>query len=143
MDRRQFIRMGMTGVGAGIVAPQLVLASASASQATPAGGIYFTKDAPGRWSKKISGHLPHIEIQKVDTNAVIEVTTGHEMKGFEHYIVKHVLLDKDFQFLKEHMFNPNKDLQAISKFTLNNYNGPIHVLSVCNKHDTWLNLAEI
>ena len=140
MDRRHFIRFGLVGIGAGIVAPQITLAAAKANVA---GGIYYTKDAPGRWSKKVSGHLPHLQLQKNGANAIIEVATGHEMKGYEHYIVKHILLDKDFKFIAEHMFIPNKDKQALSKFTVTGYTGPLHALSVCNKHDTWLNTIEV
>lgn len=142
MERRQFIRLGLSGLGAGIIAPQVTLAGVSHATSM-AGGVYYTKDAPGRWSKKISGHVPHIEVQKSGKDALVEVITGHEMKGFEHYIVKHILLDKDFKFIKEHMFNPNKDLQALSKFVLNGYSGPVYALSVCNKHDTWLNMVEV
>ena len=141
MDRRHFIRFGLAGVGAGIIAPQITLAAAA--QANVAGGIYYTKDAPGRWSKKVSGHLPHLQVQKVGADSVIEVVTGHEMKGYEHYIIKHIILDKDFKFIAEQMFDPNKDKQALSKFTVNGYSGPLHALSVCNKHDTWLNTIEI
>jgi superoxide reductase len=28
-------------------------------------------------------------------------------------------------------------------FKLEQYSGPVYALSVCNKHDTWLNVAEI
>jgi superoxide reductase len=65
------------------------------------------------------------------------------MKGFEHYIIKHVLLDKNYKFIDEHLFNPEKDKAAISTFTLDQYNGAIYVLSLCNKHDLWLNSASI
>lgn len=141
MNRRHFIRFGLAGIGGSLVIPQAVLAGSKS--ASLAGGLYFTKDAPGRWSKKVSGHLPHIAIQKNNAASIIEVSTAHEMKGYEHYIVKHILLDKHYNFLQEHMFNPNKDKTPISKFTLNNYSGTLYALSVCNKHDTWLNVAEI
>lgn len=140
MDRRHFIRFGLAGIGAGIVAPQITLAAA---QANGAGGIYYTKDAPGRWSAKAAGHLPHLQKQKSGTGTIIEVATGHEMKGYEHYIVKHILLDKQFNFIAEHMFDPAKDKQALSNFTLTNYSGAVYALSVCNRHDTWLNLIEV
>ena len=140
MDRRHFIRFGLAGMGASIIAPQVTLAAA---QASVAGGIYYTKDAPGRWSKKVAGHLPHLEIQKSTKGVMLEVVTGHEMKGYEHYIIKHVLLDKNFKVIGEHMFNPSKDKKAASIFSVAGYNGPLHALSVCNKHDTWLNTIEV
>ena len=141
MDRRYFIRFGIAGIGASIVAPQTVLATAKESKL--AGGVYYTKDSPGRWSKKAAGHLPHLAVEKSGSDNIIEVVTGHEMKGYEHYIIKHVLLDKDYRVLVEHMFNPLQDKQALSRFRLKAYSGPVHVLSVCNKHDTWLNMIEV
>ena len=86
MDRRGFIRLSALGAAAGIIAPAGVLASSSSM----AGGVYYTKDAPGRWSKKVGGHLPTIEV----SGKKIQVTTSHEMKGYDHYIIKHVILRK-------------------------------------------------
>lgn len=139
MERRNFIRLGVMGTAAGIIAPSGVLAGTKSSSA--AGGVYYTKDAPGRWSKKVTGHLPHVEIDK--SAGKIQVVTGHEMAGFEHYIVKHVLLDGDYNFMAENMFNPTKDKAPISTFDLNNYDGIVYALSMCNKHDVWLNMAEV
>ena len=141
MDKRSFIRFGIAGLGAGIVAPQAVLATAEESKL--AGSVYYTKDAPGRWSKKVSGHLPHLAVEKSDNDYIIEVVTGHEMKGYDHYIIKHIVLDKNYKVMVEHMFNPMQDTQALSRFRLKAYSGPVHVMSVCNKHDTWLNMIEV
>jgi superoxide reductase len=135
MDRRNFIRLATAGAATGIIAPKMVLASSSSM----AGGLYYTKDAPGRWSKKVGGHLPTIEV----AGKSIKVTTPHSMNDYEHYIIKHVVLDKDFQFVAENMFKPGKDVVAISDFDLGKYSGPVHILSVCNKHDTWMNIAEV
>ena len=139
MDRRNFICISALGVSSTIIAPTAVLASAPSM----AGGLYYTKDAPGRWSKKVDGHLPHIAATKGESGTDIEVVTGHSMTGYEHYIVKHIVLNEKFEFIDEHMFDPLKDKQPISHFSLGNYSGRIHVLSVCNKHDTWLNIADI
>lgn len=141
MDRRNFIRLGLAGIGSSIIVPKMVVAECM----TPAmaGGLYYTKDAPGRWSKKIDGHLPSIELQKSEGKLAVQVVTGHEMDAHEHYIVKHVLLDKDFKFMQEKMFDPTKDKSPISTFTLESYSGPLYALSVCNKHDSWLNLVEV
>ena len=122
MDRRNFIQFGIAGISASVVAPQTVLATAEESKL--AGGVYYTKDAPGRWSKKAAGHLPHLAVEKSGSDNIIEVVTGHEMKGYEHYIIKHVLLDKDYRVLVEHMFNPMHDKQALSRFRLKAYSGP-------------------
>ena len=78
MNRRGFIRLSALGATAGIIAPTSLLASSS----NMAGGVYYTKDAPGRWSKKVGGHLPTIEV----SGKKIQVTTSHGMTGYEHYI---------------------------------------------------------
>jgi superoxide reductase len=142
MERRDFIRLSVASVGAGIVAPTAVLAE-SDQQVKGASDIYYTKEDPGRWSGKVATHLPGIEIEKAGGKITVKVVTAHEMKGYEHYIVKHVLLDSNHKFLDEQLFNPTKDEAAISTFTLQEYNGLIYVLSMCNKHDLWLNAAEV
>ena len=139
MDRRSFIRLSALGAATGIIAPTAVLASTSSM----AGGVYYTKDAPGRWSKKVGGHLPNISISKSSSGNTIEVVTSHGMTGHEHYIIKHMVLNDQFEFIDEKMFDPMKDKTPVSQFTLGSYSGRIHILSVCNKHDTWLNLADI
>jgi superoxide reductase len=142
MERRDFIRLSVLSVGAGIAAPTTVLAE-SEEQVKGASDIYYTKEDPGRWSGKVATHLPNIEIQKAGGKITVKVVTPHEMKGYEHYIIKHVLLDSNHKFLDEHMFDPAKDNAAISTFTLQDYSGQIYVLSMCNKHDLWLNLATV
>lgn len=142
MERRDFIRLSVASVSAGIVAPTMVLAN-SKKQVKGASDIYYTKEDPGRWSGKIATHLPNIEIEKAGGKITVKVITAHEMKGYEHYIVKHVLLDSNHKFIDEHMFDPTKDDAAISTFTLQDFSGLIYVLSMCNKHDLWLNAAEV
>lgn len=139
MDRRSFIRLSALGATTGIIAPTTVLAATSSM----AGGVYYTKDAPGRWSKKIAGHLPNISVSKDKSGAAIEVITPHGMTGYQHYIVKHLILNDKFEFIDETIFDPMKDKAPISNFSLGNYSGRINVLSVCNLHDSWLNTADI
>jgi len=131
------MRIAAIGAGTGMIAPKL----AQAKSTPMAGGLYYTKEAPGRWGKKVGGHLPSIEVSKVGKGVVIKVTTAHEMNAYGHYIVKHIVLDENYRFLDEHMFDPAKDKAPISQFSLANYRGEVHVLSVCNKHDSWLNSA--
>ncbi len=76
------------------------------------------------------------------TEIIVDVVTSHPMKGFKHYIVKHMLLDKDFNFIDEKVFDPMKD-SAESQFTLKSNSGPVYALSVCNLHDSWLSVAEV
>lgn len=139
MERRNFIHLAVAGSVAGIIAPSSVLAGSSSM----AGGLYYTKSAPGRWNKKVAGHLPSIEVSKNSDGVNIQVVTAHGMTGYEHYIVKHIVLDDNFNFIAEKMFDPMKDKAAMSEFSLGKYRGVVNVLSVCNKHDTWLNVARV
>ena len=143
MDRRNFIRLAATGSAAGIIAPATVLANPALPSGAMAGGVYYTKEAPGRWDKKIVGHLPNIELSKGPQGTMVQVVTPHGMHGHGHYIVKHVVLDQDFNYLTEKVFDPNTDKKEVSEFALGQYSGQVNVLSVCNLHDTWLNVAEV
>jgi superoxide reductase len=141
MERRDFICLSLAGFGAAMVAPTIALAN-SEKQRNGVSDIYYTKEDPGRWSAKVATHLPSIDIEKSGEKTVVKIVTPHEMNGYEHYIVKHVLLDSNHKFLEEHLFDPIKDKSAISTFTLQNYSGKLYVLSMCNKHDLWLNEVE-
>ena len=142
MDRRSFIRIGMAGAATGIIAPKIVLAGSlgnKISQNNMAGGVFYTKETPGRWKKKAGSHSPILE----KTDSGIRVVTGHPMKANKHWIIKHVLLDSDFNFISENIFDPVKDKAAISTFNLSGQSGAIYALSVCNLHDSWLSVIEI
>lgn len=142
MDRRSFIRIGMAGAATGIIAPEIVLATAHANKLNSnpmAGGVYYTKDNPGRWAKKAGPHLPIME----KTDAGLRVASGHPMKPNDHWIVKHMILDSNFKFIDEKVFDPNKDKQAISEYKLDGKSGFIYAVSVCNLHDSWLNVLEV
>lgn len=142
MNRRGFIRIGMAGTAVGIIAPQAILASSMGEKMNcngMAGGVYYSKEYPGRWAKKAGSHSPIIE--KVDSG--VRVVTGHPMKPGEHWIIKHVLLDKDFKFMAENIFDPTKDKAAMSTFSLSGQEGAVYALSVCNIHDSWLTMLEV
>ena len=141
MNRRDFVYLGLFSVGGSVIAPRIVLAGIPANPM--AGGVYYTKDAPGRWGEKVGSHLPGIELDKGAGGTTVRVVTGHEMKGYEHYIIKHVLLDGNFAFLDEHAFDPMQDKAPVSTFTLQDYSGPLYAISLCNRHDTWLNVIEV
>ena len=144
MKRRDFIRLSLAGAGMlTLNAAPLVAAESKNTELVGAGGLFYTEKSQGHWSGKAATHLPNVEIEKAATKIIVKVTTAHEMKEFEHYIVKHVVLDKNYQFLQEHFFNPTVDKVATSTFTLDNYSGTLHVLSVCNKHDAWLNSVDV
>ena len=142
MDRRSFIRIGMAGAATGIIAPKIVLAGSMGnkiSNNSMAGGLYYTKESPGRWAKKAGSHSPILE----KTDSGVRVVTGHPMKANQHWIVKHILLDSDFKFITENIFDPNKHKAAISNFSLSGQSGAVYALSVCNLHDSWLTVLEV
>ncbi len=141
MDRRSFIRIGMVGTTASIIAPNIVLAgslSKKISSHNMAGGIFYTKETPGRWAKKAGAHSPIIQ----KTGSGVRVVTGHPMKPGKHWIVKHVLLDSDFKFVAENIFDPTKHNKAISDFKISGNKGVLYALSVCNLHDSWVSVLE-
>lgn len=148
MDRRSFLTLGTTIA----IVPSLLSgcqsANGSVNKSAAAGGVYFTKENPGRWNSqgKINGHLPRIEVAQA-TKEVI-VNTKHSMKDYNHYIVKHVILDKNFSYIDESIFKPGADAKAFSKYPLTNgklkgYSGTLYALSMCNLHDVWLNEIKI
>ena len=139
MDRRNFFQLAAAGAAATLLVPK----TAFASDSEMAGGVYYTKEAPGRWSQKAAGHAPIVEVSRNAAEAVLNVATSHEMKGYEHYIVKHVVLDNNYKFIAEHLFDPMKDKAPLSTFNLGAYKGTVYVLSMCNKHDLWLASAVI
>lgn len=144
MKRRDFMRLTAIGAGIGLLPSLTEAANKKLSVApTTTADLYYTKDSLGRWEGKAATHLPNIEVSKTKEEVTIKITTPHEMKGYEHYIVKHVLLDKDHKFLGEHLFDPTKEMTPVSSYTLKNYTGTVYALSFCNKHDLWLNSTEV
>jgi len=144
MNRRNFIKftssLGLSSLG-GIYLSNFAFADTNYSfllDSELAGKIFYTEEKPGRWHKKIKGHLPTFEIN----NNKVEVTTGHEMDGYTHYIIKHMIFDKNFNLINETMFNPKNDA-PISIHNISNFNKKIYALSLCNKHDAWINSYEI
>lgn len=142
MDRRVFIRLGFAGAATGIIAPKIVLASSIGDKINSnpmAGGLYYTKESPGRWAAKAAGHAPILE----KTATGVKVITPHPMDPGKHWILKHILLDKDFKFIAEHIFDPTKQKEPISEFALSGQAGAVFALSVCNLHDSWLGFIEV
>ncbi|BCX88419.1 superoxide reductase [Methylomarinovum tepidoasis] len=132
MRRRHFMTGAAVLAAAGAVRPAL------AAPPSPAGGVYYTQDLPGRWKGKEAGHVPRMEVLGRVGGLHIRVTTAHPMDGCRHYIVKHVILDGKYRFLDEHLFDPEKDKVPVSEFNLGTYRGQIYLLSMCNLHDVWL-----
>ena len=144
MDKRNFLKLISTiGVTNLIISTSAYAAQDHSltkvlSDSPLAGSLYYTAEKPGRWHKKIDGHLPMIE----KSNDVIEVTTGHEMRGYEHYIVKHVIFDENFNLFSEKLFDPSQDT-PISSHKVGGLSNIIFALSVCNKHDAWVNAIKV
>lgn len=135
MDRRHFVRLGLASSAAGLLLPAAAARAEGDVLATPfAGGIYYTRANPGRWAEKAAGHSPVVET----SGKMVLVTTPHEMKAHEHYIVKHLLLDANMKVLGEKMFDPTKDSAAVSEYELAGFSGAAYALSMCNKHDVWV-----
>lgn len=135
MQRRLFLQSGLVTTLAGSMGLVSAVQAANLDLSKMAGSVYYTKENPGRWAKKVAGHLPTLEKH----GDMLKILTGHEMNPYAHYIVKHILLDSDFKVLGEKMFDPTKDKAAASNYNVKGYSGTLHALSFCNKHDTWLN----
>ncbi len=142
MDRRDFIRLSLAG-GTLSALPFSSSVQAACADAR-AGALYYTRENPGRWAKKVDSHLPMLEKHQGGKGGIlIRVTADHGMHGYRHYIVKHQLFDQTYRFLGEKMFDPEKE-EAISEFQLPaDYRGVVYALSLCNKHDLWLNSLQI
>ncbi len=133
-NRRTFLKASLA------VAAGLVVSRVSPVLAAPTSlpkGIVYTKENPGKWSKKVNGHIPNV---KVEGNKAI-VTTTHGMVE-EHYIVRHTLVSENGDVLGEKTFKPS-DAEAKSVFELpdnvtKNANGSLYATSFCNKHDLWV-----
>lgn len=146
MKRRSFIQTLAATGGAGLLMPAWAAAAAPRDclRSRLAGTVFHTREAPGRWGAKVDGHLPQLKPERDSGGRLrIQVVTGHEMRGYEHFIVKHMLLDGDFNFIAERQFDPQQDPAPISSFELEDYSGTLYALSVCNLHDTWLNGIEV
>tara|TARA_E500000178_G_C16918935_1_gene706243 strand:- start:673 stop:1122 length:450 start_codon:yes stop_codon:yes gene_type:complete len=103
-----------------------------------AGSFYYTKKKPGNRNNLVQSHSPILEINE----NTLSVFTPHEMKGYDHYIIKHIVLDSRFNIISEKVFDPAKDT-PISKHNIMGYEDKLYVLSVCNHHDTWLDFIKI
>ena len=135
LNRRLFVSGGLVGAVSPVMLHAVPASAAGDVEAISqlSGKLFYTSEARGRWAGKEGGHAPMIERS---ANA-IEITTGHEMDGYNHYIVKHALLDADLKFVTETMFDPEKDT-PVSQHSIKGLSGPLYALSLCNKHDLWL-----
>ena len=103
-----------------------------------AGSFYYTKKKPGKWKDLTKSHIPILEVKK----NILIVSTLHEMKGYDHYIIKHIILDEKFKIISEKTFDPSFET-SISEHNITGYSNRIYVLSICNKHDAWLQTIKL
>lgn len=134
MERRKLLGLGLAGLSTPLFFPNTVLAGKNPLHSKLAGGVFYTLDNPGRWAKKAKGHAPIVEKHGKD----VKMTTAHEMNGFVHYIIKHQILNANFEFVEEKFFNPEKD-SPITEHSLKGFGGGVaYAVSMCNKHDVWV-----
>jgi superoxide reductase len=103
-----------------------------------AGSFYYTKSKPGNNGNVVKSHSPLLEI----IENTLKVSTPHEMKGYDHYIIKHIVLDNKFNIISEKVFDPSKET-PVSEHNIMGYIDKLYVLSVCNNHDTWVDVIKI
>ncbi|OHB89490.1 MAG: hypothetical protein A3D13_05720 [Planctomycetes bacterium RIFCSPHIGHO2_02_FULL_40_12] len=135
-NRRTFLKSSLAvaaGLAVGHVSP------VSADTVSFPNGIVYTKNNPGKWSQKVNGHAP---IVNVEGNKVT-VTTTHGMTD-EHYIVRHTIVSENGDVLGEKTFSPS-DAEAKSVFELSDVSSKyvwdtttLYATSFCNKHDLWV-----
>jgi len=145
MDKRNFIRIGIAGSAAGLFVPKAALAAGmdKVIHSKLAGGLYYTEHAFGRWDKGVADHhLPHLDKQVSGGATQLQVVTMHPMVPYAHYIIKHQLHDQNLKFMQEHLYNPNTD-KPQTTFDLGAHKGVVYVLTICNVHDTWVNMIEV
>lgn len=106
-----------------------------------AGKLFYSDDRPGRWKGKEKGHVPLIKIDKDNNNVLVRAATNHPMEP-SHNVIKHILMDENFNFIQEQVFNQQFDMPR-SRFELNGYKGRLYIGSLCNLHDNWINWADV
>lgn len=142
MDKREFIRISIAGATGALFVPRILMAGMmeTALKTKLAGGVYETDIAFGRWNKKIAGlHLADCAKHGNE----LHVESHHPMPGYEHYIVKHQLLDSHFNFITEHRYNPTTDKKPETSFDIKGHKGLLYVITMCNVHDVWVNATEV
>ena len=117
-------------IPAGVVATSISPAFADNSSFTK--GIVYTKDNPGKWAKKVSGHLPVVTVD----GEKVTIETEHDMAEY-HFIVRHTLVSGNGEVLGEKTFH-HSDEKALSVFEIAGKHSVLYATSFCNKHDLWV-----
>jgi len=129
-NRREFLKSSVLTTAA---VGSVLLSSNSLAQSnvTLPAGIVYTKENPGKWAKKVSGHVPKVTVN----GNKIKVETNHGMSK-KHYIVRHTIVASTGEVLAEKTFSP--DDEALSEFIINSNHKELFATSFCNKHDMWV-----
>lgn len=146
MDKRSFMRIALAGGAGSLFIPRMVLAERmpAALKTRLSGGVYHDKVDFGRWNAKLAElHLARSEKEMSGNSARLHVESHHPMNAYEHYIVKHELLDGNFKFLQEHRYDPKVDKTPAATFDLGSYRGRVYVMTFCNVHDLWIDTTEV
>lgn len=103
----------------------------------------FTKDDPGAWEGKESGHLPVIEYEKVGGGLKVTVTVNHVMdSGAPHYIEWIKLMDGEGKVLGEASFAAT-DEKAVAVFELDSTPSKLVAHERCNIHGIWMEQVDV
>ena len=127
-DRRQFLKASL----ALSAAASATIPFAQARAANMTSGLLYSKDNPGKLSKKTGAHAPVVKIEGNNVN----IQTNHGMTE-AHYIVRHTLVTESGEVVGEKTFSP-KDKLATSSFILPKGAKKLYATSFCNKHDLWI-----
>ncbi len=128
-NRRDFMKTSLA-ITAGVVATNITPAFANKPSFTK--GVIYTKDNPGKWAKKVGGHLPIVTVD----GKKVTIETKHGMSE-KHYIVRHTLVSGNGEVLGERTFYPS-DEKALSVFKIEVEHSVLYATSFCNKHDLWV-----
>lgn len=130
-NRRDILKTALI-LPAAIAGSQLTSAFGKSAPKDLPKGIYYTKENPGKWSKKVKSHAPLVSMK--DGNITLE--TVHGMSE-QHFIVRHTLVTDAGEVVGEKTFYPS-DEQAISTFKIPANVKTLYATSFCNKHDLWI-----
>ena len=141
-------RRGVAAGGAALAAGGIYLGQAQAAGVSTAdavrllaGKLIYSADSPGRWTGKEHGHVPQMRVERIGDEVRVQVVTRHPMTS-DHYIVKHMVLDEQFEILAETLFDYSFDYPQ-SHHRLKGVSGRLFAVSLCNIHDSWLSWADV
>jgi len=96
-------------------------------------GVVYTKEAPGKWAKKVGTHAPRVKVE----GKKVTIETVHPMTK-AHFIVRHTLVTETGEVLGAKTFTP-QDKQARSTYEIPaDTSKKLFATSFCNLHDFWV-----